>query len=171
MGGGVVMAKKGGVKVKRAGKQMKKSVAREKAIREPRTRKKKKTRLAAKVLKRFKDVLLVHKERIMGDYMNLRESHLRSSQRDSTGDLSGYSLHMADLGTDTFDRDFGLSVAANEQDFLYRIDSALKRIEDKTYGICEGCHRMIKVTRLNAIPWARMCIKCKEAEEKEGGKS
>ena len=134
-------------------------------------RKRKKTRLSAGTLKKFKEILFVHKERIMGDYINLRESHLHSSQRDSTGDLSGYSLHMADLGTDTFDRDFGLSVAASEQDFLYRIDQALKRIEEKTYGLCEWCGCQIRITRLKALPWARICIKCKEVEEKEEGSS
>jgi RNA polymerase-binding protein DksA len=129
----------------------------------------KKLRLPAATLKDYEKILLEYKERILGSFMSLRENHLHSSQRDSAGDLSGYSLHMADLGTDTFDRDFGLSVAASEQDILYRIDTALQRIKDKTYGICELCGKSIRRSRLKAVPWARMCILCKEAEEKNGG--
>ena len=112
--------------------------------------------------------LLEHKERITGDYINLRDSHLRSSQRDSAGDLSGYGLHMADIGTDTYDREFGISVAASERDIIYRIDQALKRIEEKDYGLCELCDETIRLVRLRAVPWARLCIGCKEAEEKKG---
>ncbi|MDD5557674.1 MAG: TraR/DksA C4-type zinc finger protein [bacterium] len=122
-------------------------------------------------LKKFKELLLVHKDRLMGNFMSLRQTHLRSSQREATGDLSGYSLHMADIGTDTYDREFGLAVASTEQDTLYRIDEALKRIEERTYGICEGCEKPIKAARLKAVPWEPLCIKCKEALESGEGES
>lgn len=133
-----------------------------------RTREKRKTPLSPAVLKKFRDLLIEHKERIMGDVATLRETHLRSSQRDSTGDLSGYSLHMADMGTDTYDREFGLAVATTEGNIVYLIDLALRRIEEKSYGLCEACGRSIKMERLKAVPWARLCIACKEAEETEG---
>lgn len=139
-----------------------------KAVAEVRLKKRKKSRLSISTLKKFKNNLLEYKERITGDYNNLRNSHLHSSQRDSAGDLSGYGLHMADIGTDTYDRDLGLSVAASEQDILYRIDQALKRIEEKSYGLCELCDGTIRLVRLKAVPWARLCIRCKESEEKKG---
>jgi len=116
--------------------------------------------------KKLRDALIAQKERIMGNFMNLRKTHLRSSQRESTGDLSGYSLHMADIGTDTFDREFALTVASSEQDVLYRIDQALRRMEEKQYGLCESCGRAIKLARLKAMPWARLCLPCKQKEEK-----
>lgn len=128
-----------------------------------------KSPVPAAMIKKLKELLIAEKERIMGDFMNLRETHLRSSQRESTGDLSGYSLHMADIGTDTFDREFALTVASSEQDVLYRIDQALRRMEEKSYGLCETCGGPIKLTRLKAVPWARQCLRCKEAEETTGG--
>lgn len=124
-----------------------------------------KSPVPAEMIKKLREVLIAQKERIMGDFMNFRETHLRSSQRESTGDLSGYSLHMADLGTDTFDREFALTVASGEQDVLYRIDQALRRMEEKSYGLCESCGRAIKLTRLKAVPWARLCLPCKQEEE------
>ena len=133
-----------------------------------RPRGKMKTPLSTATLKKFRDLLIDHKERIMGDVAALRETHLRSSQRDSTGDLSGYSLHMADMGTDTYDKEFGLAVATTEGDIVYLIDLALRRIEEKSYGLCEACGRSIKMERLKAVPWARLCIACKAAEETEG---
>lgn len=129
-----------------------------------------KSRFSAATLEKFRRVLLTTKKRIRGDYDTLRNTHLRSSQRDSTGDLSGYSMHMADVGTDTYDREFGLSVVTSEGNTLYAIDEALGRIEAKTYGKCEGCDCRIKLTRLKAVPWASLCINCKKKLEKANGK-
>jgi DnaK suppressor protein len=128
-----------------------------------------KSALSPAAIKRFKDLLIEHKERVAREVAVLRETHLHSSQRDSTGDLSGYSLHMADMGTDTYDREFGLAVATTQGNIIYLIDLALRRIEEKTYGLCETCGKPIKVERLKAVPWARLCIACKEAEETEKG--
>jgi DnaK suppressor protein len=130
---------------------------------------KQKTPLSSAVLRKFRNLLIEHKERIMRDVVTLHDTHLHSSQRDATGDLSGYSLHMADMGTDTYDREFGIAVATTEGNLVYLIDLALRRIEEKTYGLCETCGKSIKVERLKAVPWARLCIACKEAEETEGG--
>jgi RNA polymerase-binding protein DksA len=133
-----------------------------------RPRRKARTPFSPATLKKLRELLIEHKDRIMGDVASLRQTHLRSSQRDSTGDLSGYSLHMADMGTDTYDREFGLAVATTEGNIVYLIDLALRRIEEKSYGLCEACGRSIKMERLKAVPWARLCIACKEVEEMEG---
>ncbi len=128
-----------------------------------------KSPVTAALRKKLRDAMIAQKERIMGDFMSLRQTHLRSSQRESAGDLSGYSLHMADIGTDTFDREFALTVASSEQDVLYRIDQALRRMEEKQYGLCESCGRAIKLSRLKAMPWARLCLPCKRKEEEGVG--
>jgi RNA polymerase-binding transcription factor DksA len=83
------------------------------------------------------------------------EETLKRSAKDDAGDLSSYGQHMADAGTDTFDRDFALSMVANEQEALSEIDAAIKRIHDGTYGICEVTGKPINKDRLLAVPFTR----------------
>ncbi len=73
---------------------------------------------------------------------------------------------MADVATDTYDREFSLGLASNERQLLYELDDALKKIEEGTFGICEECKSGIAKTRLKAIPYARLCLKCQEKKEK-----
>lgn len=82
--------------------------------------------------------------------------------------LPGYSLHMADSGTDNFDRDFALSLLSSDQDAIYEIEEALKRIEKNTYGICELTGKNIPKARLAAIPWTRFTVEAQAQLEKEG---
>jgi len=120
-----------------------------------------------KDLEKFKKILLEARIKIAGDLKHLEDDSLNTSQKDASGDLSGYSLHMADTGTDNFDREFTLGLASNEQQSLNLIDAALRRIEDGTYGNCENCSKVITQKRLMAMPHASMCIKCQELEEKQ----
>lgn len=83
------------------------------------------------------------------------EETLKRSSKDDAGDLSAYGQHMADAGTDTFDRDFALSMVASEQEALAEIDAAIKRIYDGTYGICEISGKPISKDRLSAVPFTR----------------
>src|ERR1041385_566800 len=83
------------------------------------------------------------------------EETLKRSAKDDAGDLSAYGQHMADAGTDTFDRDFALSMVASEQEALSEIDAAIKRISDGTYGICEITQKPISKERLLAVPFTR----------------
>ena len=76
-------------------------------------------------------------------------------RRRDAGDLSAYGQHMADAGTDTFDRDFALSMVASEQEALSEIDAAIKRIHDGTYGVCEITQKPIDKERLLAVPFTR----------------
>jgi len=122
-----------------------------------------------KTREKYKKVLLDEKDKVLNQITNLSEDTLKSSQRDSSGDLSGYSMHMADVGTDNFQRELALGLVSNEQQVLYRIEEALKRIEDGSYGKCEVCGNIIKEARLKALPFATMCIGCKEKEEARGG--
>jgi len=88
--------------------------------------------------------------------------------KESTEEVQSYSLHMADAGTDNFDRDFALSLLSSDQDAIYEIDEALKRIEKKTFGVCELTGKIIPKARLDAIPWTRFTVEAQAQLEREG---
>ncbi len=88
--------------------------------------------------------------------------------RESAEEMAGYSLHMADSGTDNFDRDFALSLLSSDQDAIYEIEEALKRIERETYGICELTGKPIPKARLAAIPWTRFTVEAQAQLERDG---
>lgn len=88
--------------------------------------------------------------------------------KESAQEMAGYSLHMADSGTDNFDRDFALSLLSSDQDAVYEIEEALKRIERNTYGICELTGKPIPKDRLEAIPWTRFTVQAQAQLEREG---
>ena len=103
--------------------------------------------------------------------LELREQLMRQMNglaKESAQEMAGYSLHMADSGTDNFDRDFALSLLSSDQDAIYEIEEALKRIEKNTYGICELTGKSIPKTRLEAIPWTRFTVQAQAQLEKEG---
>jgi len=85
-------------------------------------------------------------------------------------EASGSGQHQGDAGSDAYDRDFALSVLAKEQDALYEIEQALRRIQAGTYGICEISSRKILQARLEVIPFARLTVECQAQWEKEYGK-
>ena len=88
--------------------------------------------------------------------------------KESAQEMAGYSLHMADSGTDNFDRDFALSLLSSDQDAIYEIEEALKRIEKNTYGVCELTNKPIPRARLEAIPWTRFTVTAQAQLEKDG---
>ena len=103
--------------------------------------------------------------------LELREQLVRQMNglaEESAQELAGYSLHMADSGTDNFDRDFALSLLSSDQDAVYEIEEALKRIERKTYGVCELTGKAIPRARLEAIPWTRFTVEAQAQLEREG---
>ena len=103
--------------------------------------------------------------------LDLRERLMRQMNglaKESAEEMAGYSLHMADSGTDNFDRDFALSLLSSDQDALYEIEEALKRIERDTYGTCELTGKQIPHARLDAIPWARFTVEAQAQLEREG---
>jgi len=103
--------------------------------------------------------------------LELREQLVRQMSglaKESAQELAGYSLHMADSGTDNFDRDFALSLLSSDQDAVYEIEEALKRIERKTYGVCELTAKPIPRARLEAIPWTRFTVEAQAQLEREG---
>lgn len=126
-----------------------------------------KKKLTKKELKEFKKLILKRKEEVIDDIQHISEDTLKKSQKEASGDISGYSYHMADVATDTYDREFSLGLASNGREILYGLDDALKRIEEGVFGICEDCKSVIAKTRLKAVPWARYCVKCQEKKEKK----
>ena len=88
--------------------------------------------------------------------------------KESAKEMESYGVHMADSGTDNFDRDFNLSLLSADQDVIYEIEEALKRIEKGTYGMCEITEKAIPQTRLNAIPWARFRVDAQSELEQNG---
>ena len=117
-------------------------------------------------LQEYKKILEKVRDRVVDEISFLAGDNLNRSPRDSSGDLSSYSFHMADQGTDNFDREFALNLVSSEQDVLYEIDDALRRVDMGTYGVCENCNKPIEKARLMALPFAKMCIICKSEAEK-----
>lgn len=124
-------------------------------------------KLTKNELKFFKEFLLEKKNQIWEEIDKISQDTLRKSQRDASGDISGYTLHMADLATDTYDREFSLGLVSNEHKILSEIDDALKRIEEGSFGLCEECSKPISKSRLKAIAYTRFCLKCQKEKERE----
>lgn len=130
-----------------------------------------KKRMNKKDLSVFKKMIIKKKGEIIEEIKCLSEDTLKKSQKDASGDISGYTYHMADVATDNYDREFVLGLASNERELLYELDDAVKRIEEGNFGVCEECKCLIAKTRLKAVPQARLCIKCQEKKEKIKGTS
>lgn len=103
--------------------------------------------------------------------LQLRDQLLAQSgklAREATEGVPSYSMHMADAGTDSFDRDFALSMLSSDQDALFEVEEAIKRIERGSYGICELTGKTIPLNRLEAIPWARFTADAQRQLERDG---
>lgn len=120
-----------------------------------------------KSVKFFKELLLKKKAELSKGIEHIAKDALKTSQRDATGDLSGYSLHMADMATDNYDREFSLGLATNEQKILDRINGALEKLDDHTFGLCELCGKKISKIRLKVVPYAELCVPCQQKQEKK----
>jgi RNA polymerase-binding transcription factor DksA len=111
-------------------------------------------------------LLLEKLEEITGDVDHLESGSLKSSRADAAGDLSSMPIHMADIGSDNYEQEFSLGLMSSERKIVREIIAALKRIDEGTYGICEGTGEPIPLPRLNGIPWARYCVQFAEKLEK-----
>jgi len=125
-----------------------------------------KNKYGRKELSEFKKIVLKRKEEVLDDIKHISEDTLKKSQKEASGDISGYTYHMADVATDNYDREFSLGLASNERKVIYELDDALKKIEDGTFGICEDCKSLIAKNRIKAVPNARLCVKCQQKREK-----
>lgn len=117
-------------------------------------------------MKPFKERLLALRARLRGEITQMADAALKKSKLDGAGESSAMPIHMADLGSDNFEQEFTLSLMENEEGTLGAIDVALERIEEGTYGVCEECGAKIPKARLNAIPFAALCVKCAGRNER-----
>ena len=109
--------------------------------------------------------LLELRDHFLDQMQSVAQDSLRS--RSENNEASAVGQHQADAGSDAYEKDFALSLLSQEQDALYEIEEALKRIESGTYGICEMSSKVIPHTRLEAIPFARFTVECQQQLEKE----
>lgn len=117
-------------------------------------------------LEKYRKLLLSRRKDLLKE-MGLLESNISTTIKESTGDLSSYSYHMADQGTDAMEREMTFMLASKSGRLLYHIDEALRRVNDGSYGKCFTCGKQIQIGRLEAVPHARFCIECKSAEEEK----
>ena len=129
------------------------------------------TRPIPKKFNKFYNLLISLRDHVKSELSMHTEETLKRSSKDEAGDLSGYSQHMADAGTDTFDRDFALSMVSNEQDALTEIEAAIERIFEGTYGVCEMTGEHIRDERLMAVPFTRYSIETQKQLEKNQTRS
>lgn len=115
----------------------------------------------------YKDQLLALRARLRGDVNQMADAALRKNRSEANGDLSSMPIHMADIGSDNFEQEFTLSLMENDGDTLALIETSLERIEEGTYGQCDECGVKIPKTRLNAIPYATLCVRCAELQERQ----
>ncbi len=119
-------------------------------------------------LEGYRQQLLRLGERLKGDVSRLGSEALRHTGGPASGNLSNTPVHLADLGSDTFEQEVSLSLLENQDQQLEEVADALRRIDEGRFGICESCHQEIDHERLQAIPSANFCIDCaREAENEE----
>ncbi len=116
-----------------------------------------------------RDKLLQLRDAMVDSMAGVAQDTLRSRAEGS--EASAFGMHQADAGSDAYDRDFALSLLSQEQDALYEIDQALKRIDLGTYGVCEMSGKSILRARLEAIPFARFTVECQSQLEKQSKQS
>lgn len=122
-------------------------------------------KLNRKFLDLQKKRLLDLRDHILDQMQGVAHDSLRS--RPEGSEASAFGMHQADAGSDAYEKDFALSLLSQEQDALYEIEEALKRVEEGTYGVCEMSNQPIPLERLEAIPFARLTVECQSKFEKE----
>jgi len=120
-------------------------------------------------MRKQKEKLLQLRDAMVDSMAGVAQDTLRSRAEGS--EASAFGMHQADAGSDAYDRDFALSLLSQEQDALYEIDQALKRIDLGTYGVCEMSGKPIPHARLEAIPFARFTVECQSQLEKQSKQS
>ena len=118
-------------------------------------------------LDRFKAKLITMRRRLAGDVDQIKTNALKPRDA-ASGDVSIMPIHMADIASDNYDKEFALGLIQSEQKEVRDIDEAIERIENGTFGQCELCGGRVGYGRLTALPYARLCIDCKRTEEENG---
>jgi DnaK suppressor protein len=127
-----------------------------------------KTPFTKKELTDLRKRLLDEREQLQRQSAEIAESSFGGAQSELSGDLASFDEEFADAGTATFEREKDLSLTNNIRDLTDKVDHALARIDEGTYGLCERCGRPIEKARIKALPYATLCIRDKQAEERTG---
>jgi len=126
--------------------------------------------MKAAEMKPFKAALETIRARLRGDVSTMADAALGKTRAEASGNISSMPIHMADLGSDAYEQEFTLTLMASEEETLEMVEQALARIRVKTYGTCEECGSVIAKKRLEAIPFAALCIRCAEKLEQPPGR-
>jgi DnaK suppressor protein len=124
-----------------------------------------KSAFTARDLKELTEHLRAERESLQKQYADITESTFSGDQSDLSGEM-GFDEEYADSGTATFEREKDLSLVNNLRDLMDKIDKALAKIDGGTYGLCDRCGKPIEKARLKALPYATLCLKDKQAEER-----
>jgi len=127
----------------------------------------KKKRFLKKDLDLYREKLINLRDDLVSKMRDIAENSLKITAKEASGDISSYSIHMADAASDNYEREFNFGLVSNGRNVVIEIDQALKRIEEGTYGTCKVCQKKIAKKRLNAVPHAAHCLKCQEEHEKK----
>jgi YteA family regulatory protein len=114
---------------------------------------------------RFREALLEERRRVEAALQNLHDENSGTLSEDA-GEETAYDNHLADTATETYDRELDYTLEENSEHVLSEIDTALKRIDNGTYGTCTNCGKQIPEERLEALPWATLCIDCQREQER-----
>ena len=119
----------------------------------------------AKELKTLKDDLEAHRADVERQLAEISENTFATDQTDLTGEM-GFDEEYADAGSATYEREKDLSLVINLRDLQERIEKAITKVDEGTYGLCDRCGKPIEKARLKALPYANLCLKDKQAEER-----
>jgi len=123
--------------------------------------------LTKEQIKQFRQLLITERAKLADEIKSIAHD-ASTSPRDASGDLSAYTVHMADMAADTYERELSMNLVSSEQELLYQIDDALKRLDEGSFGICLQCSQPISMSRLRAVPYASLCISCQRVKEQKG---
>ena len=114
----------------------------------------------------YKKKLEIQRALLAGDMNHMEAEALKKNRQESSGDLSNMPVHLADVSSDNYEQELTLELMENKGEVLSEIEDALERIQNGTFGFCESCQKKIKKARLEAIPYARLCVSCQAESEK-----
>ena len=117
-------------------------------------------------IKQFRQLLITERAKLVSEIKSIAEDTSKSP-REASGDLSAYTVHMADMAADTYERELSMNIVSSEQEILYQIDDALKRLDEGSFGTCQQCNQSILMSRLKAVPYASLCISCQRVKEQK----
>jgi RNA polymerase-binding protein DksA len=118
-----------------------------------------------KEMAEFRTLLLAERQRLEAELDEIEERTARMSEADRATELSSYEDHPADLASETFEREKALAIGESVESLLNQVNTALEKLERGTFGICDACGRPIKKARLQALPFATLCLDCQDRLE------